>query len=135
MARQHSRSIIAKFQSAEDNIANAINSLENHIGGQIARVASLSMSAEGRLESFIVSIKDCHELRHIRTIVSESLKACKAEICKVNSGFLKFLQMNVDPEHPELPRLLGAKTRRESAAPLKQILKRNCFGKKLKGNW
>ena len=105
MAPAHSKSIVDKFEEAEHAIGNAIRRLENYLGSQIAQVAT-STSAEERLE-ILLALKECKELVELKQEVNRTLKACKVEICNVNSGFVKFLMLNVDAESSELSRLLG----------------------------
>ena len=105
MAPSHSRSILDKFDAAEVAIGNAVRRFENFIGSQVAHIAT-SSSAELRVQQ-LLAIKESKELEELKMEINRSLRACKLEICSVNSGFIKFLMLNVDTENPRLSQLLG----------------------------
>ena len=107
MARQQPKSLVDKFVAAENDIDSALKRYENHVGNQIANVASSSLSAELKLEAFIVAVRECKEWKDLRKQIFMSLKACKVEVWNVNSGFLKFIHLNVGSDNKELARLLG----------------------------
>ena len=107
MAPQHSKSIVDKFKKAENDILNALNRYENHIGNQVALVATSSLPTEKKIENFFVAVKNCPELRDLKSQITASLRACKIEICNVNNGFLKFIQLNVKDDNEQLASFLG----------------------------
>ena len=110
MARQQAKTLVDKFLAAENDIDCALKRYENHVGNQIANVASSSLSAELKLEAFIVAVRECKEWTDLRQQIFMSLKACKVEVFNVNSGFLKFIHLNVGSDNKELARLLGLET-------------------------
>ena len=107
MARQQAKSVVDKFAAAEKDIDCAMKRYENYVGNQIANVASSSVPAEVKLESFILAMRDCKELEDLKAQILLSLKACKMEVCSVSAGFLKFIRLHVKPDNLELARLLG----------------------------
>ena len=107
MAPQHSKTIVEKFDAAERDIERAFKRFENYIGKAVANMATSPLSAELRLEAFLEGIRDCKEIEDLRKQIAIFLKSCKVEICNVNAGFLKFVQLHVNAENSELDRHFG----------------------------
>ena len=105
MVPLHLGSIVGKFDAAEVAIGNAIRRFESFIGSQVAHIAT-SSSAEVRVQQ-LLAMKESKELEELKMEINRSLRACKLEICRVNSGLIKFLMLNVDTKNLRLPQLLG----------------------------
>ena len=124
MSRHFSKSIVEKFNKAESDIGKALKRLENHMGNAINGLATSSLPAERRLENFLLELSDSNELQELKTQISTSLKACKVEVCNVNNGILKFIQLNVTLENSQLAQQLGVEENASSLDRSKKVVLR-----------
>ena len=108
MAPLHSKSIVDKFDAAEVAIGNALRRFENFLGSQVAHIAT-SSSAEVRVQQ-LLAIKESKELEELKMEINRSLRACKLEICSVNSGFIKFKCRILIPKIPDCPNFCALTT-------------------------
>ena len=122
MSRHLSNSIVEKFNKAKADIGMSIKRLENHIGNAINGLATSSFPAERRLENFLLALKDSSELQDLRSQISMSLKACKVEVCNVNNGILKFIQLNVNLDDSQLARRLGIEEKQSNLSRVKKLM-------------
>ena len=122
MSRNMSKSIVDKFNKAELDIGKSLKRVENHIGNAINGLAISTLPAERRLENFLRAIRDSNELNDLKSQISQSLKACKVEVCNVNNGLLKFIQLNVSLESSQLAVQLGLQENETNLASVKKSL-------------
>ena len=122
MSRNMSKSIVDKFNKAELDIGKSLKRFENHIGNAINGLAISTLPAERRLENFLRAIRDSNELNDLKSQISQSLKACKVEVCNVNNGLLKFIQLNVNLESSQLAVQLGLQENETNLASVKKSL-------------